>query len=109
MKIPISVEITKEKITGYLLVKREENDKSQHLIAAGYSLDEYENLINDLRDQILPLEAVLVDSTEYGDKYEIYGILKSPSGKKLSIKTIWMKEHVTEQWKFITLFPAKGR
>lgn len=109
MKIPFDAEIAREKITKYLLTKRDESDKSLYLTTAGYTIDEYEQLVEDLRNQILLFDATLIELTEFGDKYEINGVLKSPSGKELSIKTIWMKEHATEKWKFITLFPVRRR
>ncbi len=109
MKLPLNIEIAKEKITGYLLKERDDNDKSKYLSLAGYSQENFEQLISDLRTQILILDATVIDSTQYGEKYEIRGVLKSPTEMEIDIITIWMKEYKTERWKFVTLFPTRRR
>ena len=109
MKLPADTIIASAKITQYLLVQRKRNDKSTWLAQAGYSLDNWQTLANDLRRQILPLEAMLTDKSVYGQMYEIKGQLTGPNGKILAVHTVWMTEAATGETKFITLYPAKGR
>jgi hypothetical protein len=99
--------IAPEKLTQYLLVFRQRNDKSQWLAQAGYSLANWQSLENSLRSQILPLDALIVEETEYGQIYEIKGKLNGPNGKELSVCTIWLTEWATNNTKFITLYPDK--
>jgi len=35
--------------------------------------------------------------------------LTGPNGRTLEIRTIWMKEHLSQQTKFITLIPERNR
>ncbi len=107
MKIPIDAEISVDKIRNYLLLKRDVGDKSKFLLHIGYTLENYDTLINDLRIQFLPLEATYIEDTIYGKKFKINRILNGPNGKALFISTIWMLENISERWKFITLFPVK--
>ena len=107
MKLPANAVIASEKLTGYLLRKLPENDKSGFLAQAGYTLNNPERLATDLRNQILIHEAEFRESTEYGDKYSIRGELSGPNGRKLKVATIWMIEDATKLTKFITLYPAK--
>lgn len=96
--------IAEAKLTNYLLILLAKDDKSQFLAQAGYRLENWQQLQQDLREQILPLEAIPTAATQYGQKYSITGNLISPSGRTIRVKTIWM---VTEQkTQFITLFPA---
>jgi hypothetical protein len=44
-----NIEIPTEKITGYLLVSKEKNDKSAFLANLGYTLNNWSELINDIR------------------------------------------------------------
>ena len=44
MKLPENVIISQAKLLRYLLLPREENDKSQFLAAAGYTLSNWEVL-----------------------------------------------------------------
>jgi len=55
---------------------------------AGYSPDKWQRLLEDIRNQILPLEAELLRKTAYGDLFEIRGKLVGPNGVSLSIVTI---------------------
>lgn len=107
MRIPIDAEISVDKIRNYLLLKRDVGDKSKFLLQAGYSIENYDTLIRDLRNQFLPLEATYDEETVFGKKYKINRVLTGPNGKTLLVCTVWMLENMTNKWKFITLFPVK--
>lgn len=107
MKLPADTIIAPNKLTQYLLRLRVEDDKSQFLALAGYTLADADRLLQDIRKQLLPLDAEFHEETEYGPKYRIRGTLTGPNGRVLRIVTIWMKENETNQTKFVTLFPDK--
>jgi hypothetical protein len=81
------------------------DDKSQYLALAGYTLDNWEQLQRDLREQILGLEANLAGATRYGQKYSITGKLLGPNGQTIRVKTIWIVSG--KATRFVTFFPAK--
>ena len=108
MKLPENTLIAREKLTHYLLALRKRNDKSQWLVQAGYTLENWQVLETDLRNQVLSIDATLVEKTEYGQMYEISGKLIGPNGKTLSVRTIWMTERTTGNTKFITMYPTRG-
>jgi hypothetical protein len=64
MKLPADSEIPLEKLTLYLLVPKAKADKSKFLSRAGYSIKNAERLIEDIRSQILPLDATPAGTTE---------------------------------------------
>jgi hypothetical protein len=107
MKLPPDTFIARRKISEYLLVCRPEDDKSAFLARAGYVPDEADRLLADLRTQLLPLEARLLEGGEYGMKYEIRGKLTGPNGRSLRVVSIWMIEHAGGRAKFVTLYPDK--
>ena len=107
MKLPENTLISREKLTKYILVLRKRNDKSQWLAQAGYSIESWQVLENDLRSQILSIDATPIEDTKYGQLYEIRGALKGPNGKRLPVCTVWMTEKVTGITKFITMYPDK--
>jgi len=109
MILPVNTPISPEKLIQYLLTPRKRNDKSKWLAQSGYSLKNWRALENDLRKQILSLDAVPTDSTQYGQTYEIRGQLTGPNGKSLAVSTVWMLENATGVAKFITLYPDKGK
>ena len=107
MKFPLDATIASAKVASYLLTWRPENDKSQFLAQAGYTVADAGRLTDDMRAQLLPLEAVFEETTEYGDKFRITGTLTGPNGRRLSVVSIWMIERTGGATKFITLYPAK--
>jgi len=91
------------------LTQRKRYDKSKWLAQAGYAFKSWQVLKNDLRLQILSLEAIPTDNTQYGQTYEIRGRLTGLNGKILAVCTVWMIESVTGVTKFITMYPDKGQ
>jgi len=104
--LPQDAIITAEKLTNYLLVPLPKDDKSQFLARAGYTLDNWQQLEQDLRSQILTQPAELIEINRYGEKYAIRACLRGTNGLKLNILTIWMVANDTT--KFVTLVPDKG-
>lgn len=108
-KLPPDSHIAKEKLTHYLLVPQARGDKSAFLARAGYTTDNPDDLLNDLRMQILPLDSLPLESNEFGRYYEIRGQLVGPNGVIISVRTIWMTERLSGITKFVTLIPEGRR
>ena len=109
MRLPADTTIAEDKLTRYLLLPQARGDKSTFLARAGYTQGNADQLLLDLRTQILPLEAVALESNTFGRYYEIRGTLTGPNGVPLAVCTIWMTEHLSGVTKFVTLTPDKRR
>lgn len=109
MKLPTEAEIAQDKLTRYLLVKRPVGDKSEFLKQAGYGLDNWQQLEQDIRQQILSNEATSTEQFQHGEYFEIIGPLTVPNGAVLRVKTVWMQESSSGVTKVITLYPDKRR
>jgi hypothetical protein len=109
VRLPANTVIAEEKLARYLLLPQARGDKSVFLAKAGYGIGTIDRLLQDLRTQVLPLEAVLLASNQFGRYYEIRGTFTGPNGKTLAIRTIWMTEHLSGVTKFVTLIPDKRR
>jgi len=107
VKLPEDALIAAEKLTRYLLVKRPVGDKSEFLRQAGYTLDNWQRLEQDIRAQILPKDAVLIERTAYGELFEIRSSLVGPNAAVLALRTVWIREAATGSVKFVTLYPDK--
>lgn len=107
MKLPSDAIIAPAKVTAYLLTPRVEDDKSKFLALAGYTLGHAEILRNDLRS-LLAGEAKFLETTDYGDKYQICGMLTGPNSRALRVVSVWMVEKATGRTKFVTLYPDKS-
>lgn len=106
MKLPGDSLIDPRKITHYLLVPQVESDKSAWLARAGYTALNPQRLIDDIRHQLLRLEAKPSRSTPFGEAFEIQGVLSGPSGVPVAVRTIWLKESLSGQVRFVTMIPA---
>ena len=66
------------------------DDKSQFLARAGYTLDTWQQLEQDLRTQVLTQPAELIEVNRYAEKYAIRACLRGVNGVEFNILTIWM-------------------
>src|SRR5438046_10724313 len=82
-------------------------DKSASLARGGYTINNADQLLHDLRTQPLLLDATPLHSTEFGPFYGIRGPLVGPNGVTLHIRSIWMNEHVSAAASLPTLTAAK--
>lgn len=107
MILPADSIIARAKLTKYLLVLQSEDDKSKWLALAGYTLANVDLLEADLREQVLPHEAVLTRKNQFGSYFEICVLLAGPNGRVLSVRTIWQHDALSGEARFVTLYPRK--
>lgn len=107
MKLDEQAIIAKRKLTEYLLTPRSEDDKSEFLASAGYSMSQWRLLEQDIRRQLKEGNAHLIRVTRYGEIYHIRGTLTGPSGSVLRVITVWIRLHATGETRFVTLVPDK--
>jgi hypothetical protein len=104
--LPTDAVIPQAKLTQYLLIPLPKDDKSQYLAQAGYTLDNWQQLEQDLRNQVLTQPAKLAETNRYGTKYLIRATLKGANGVSLKVVTVWIVTRTTTR--FVTLVPDKG-
>ncbi|MGR3179423.1 MAG: DUF6883 domain-containing protein [Candidatus Anammoxibacter sp.] len=104
MKLSENTVISSEKLTKYLLIQKKRNDKSQWLAKAGYTIQNWQILEKDLRNQMLTKEATPIEKTKFGQTFEISSELLGPNGNSLTVTTIWMEEAGNNMSKFITMY-----
>lgn len=109
MKLPSNVIIPNAKITRYLLVYREQDDKSKFLAQAGFTQDNPEQLEAAILQLIQNQEAVEDKNNEYGIFYRVEGDLNGVNNQQLAVVTIWLERKTDRQIQFITLKPKKEK
>jgi hypothetical protein len=107
VKIPPDAIIPDDKLNRYLLVPREQDDKSKFLAQAGFTADNPEQLKLAIRQLAEQVEAVEDRSNEYGIFYRVEGQLTGVNNINLSVITIWLNRKVDGKFQFITLKPKK--
>ena len=107
MKLPEHVVIADDKLLRYLLRPLEENDKSEFLALAGYTLDTWEVLKKDLTDLAKTHEIANSVTSLYGAKHELRSVLTGPNHQTLHVVTVWIMLTATGETRFVTLFPDR--
>jgi len=88
MRLPANATIAEDKLLRYLLLPQVRGDKSAFLAQAGYVRENTSLLLHDLHTQIVPIDAVQLESTMFGQYYEICCTLIGPNGLKRAVRTI---------------------
>ncbi|MCC7446595.1 MAG: hypothetical protein IT324_04225 [Anaerolineae bacterium] len=105
MNIPSDAIIPYEKLTAYLRVFREEDDKSGVLAQGGFTLDNSDMLEMAIRQQVATANAEIDRENQYGNFYRVQGELIGINGRILNVVTVWLEERATGVVRFVTLKP----
>jgi hypothetical protein len=111
MKLPARERAVIEpaKIRDYLLSNSHPvgRFKAPFFASLGYTRTNWRRLEADLRDLAVSKDAEPGRNSPYGQKYEIRGNLKGPSGKSAEILTVWIILLGTDVPHFVTAFPEE--
>ncbi len=99
--------IDAQKIAGYVLnaEHRRGGSKASLLLAFGYDPANWQRLADDLRQYHLSTEVERSRATAYGTRYEIRAALQTPSGRLLTLRSIWQIDSGATVPRLITLYP----
>jgi hypothetical protein len=102
MKTLDQVIIPLDKLTRYLLVPREQNDKAKFLAQAGFTLKHVEALMTAIEQLFLVGKLKEDSSNEYGTFYRIEGELTDPEGHGLTVVSICLKQPLTDKYRLLS-------
>ncbi|MEM2126510.1 MAG: hypothetical protein QXQ53_08960 [Candidatus Methanosuratincola sp.] len=110
MKLPHAehAQIEARKIRDYLLSPTHPlgRFKAAFFRTLGYTQENWERLVQDLKEQHLVLDVKEVEETAYGRKYSIEGPLVGPNGRSALVVSVWIVEEGEEVPRFVTAYPA---
>jgi len=111
MKLPAAERAVIElaKIRDYLLSTSHPvgRFKAPFFASLGYTNANWNRLQEDLRDLAISGDAALGKYCPYGQKYEIRGTLRGPSGKSAEVLTVWIVLFGGDVPQFVTAFPGE--
>jgi hypothetical protein len=107
MQVPADAIIAVEKLTRYLLIHRPEDDKSAFLGQAGFTLANFRELEQAIRNLAAKEPALEDGANEFGTFYRVEGQLDGPNGSTLSVVLIWIQLDSDSSFRFVTLKPLK--
>lgn len=98
-----------EKLTRYLLVPRQWDDKSRFLAQGGFSRENPHLLLAAIRELAASVEAREDGESQYGEFFRAEGNLPGPTGRTLPVVTIWLRAWADGRVRFVTLKPWKEK
>ncbi len=80
--------------------------KAAFFVALGDSQEAWQTLAADLRSHAVENEAKASEMNAYGQKYEVHGILRGPTGRVAAIVSVWIVLSGEDLPRFVTAFPG---
>lgn len=113
MKLPYrkNCYIPKEKITKYLLSQTHFHgeSKANFFALVGFKKGDNEVLKQEIINLAQKNEVGRIMFSKFGTKYVVKGMIKTPSGRMISITTVWMIDYGKKAPRFITAYPLKRK
>ncbi len=111
MKLPNAhlVLVGREKITDYLLnaAHPDNSGKAQFFLSLGFRDDEREAVAQAFRNLAVMGDVTEVLETPHGIKYVLTGAIQTPSGKRPTVRTIWIIDRGRNCPRLVTAYPTK--
>ena len=109
MQLPSGLVVQDRKLTHYLLVYQVEDDKSEFLASAGYTLQNWQLLKRDRLKAMTIAEVVEVMPTDWGARFKVKAQWYGLNGQRLKVIVIWQQDDGSDAIRFVTLYPDKSR
>jgi hypothetical protein len=108
MEMPSSLFLQDQKITQYLLIFQDKDDKSLFLAKAGYTLQNWEQLKEDILRFVPGSQIFATVETAWGLRFKARSQWQGPNGRSIAVMTIWQEDPESEALRFVTLYPDKS-
>lgn len=97
--------IPEQKFTEYALNPAKDPNKSRVFKnALGYSLDNYKDLEENIRNNLNQSDMEFVSENQYGQKYRCDVEITGPNGKTAVVRTGWIKEPDSDKLRMTTVY-----
>jgi hypothetical protein len=98
--------VSREKVVDYLLNPSHPDgaSKAAFFLAMGFQPEKWQVLATAFQRLAQREEAICVDSP-HGSKYIVKGEIDTPSGLKVTIRTVWIVDNDSEIPRLVTAFP----
>lgn len=111
MKLPNAQQafVDEEKVTGYLLSETHSGgqEKQAFFSRFGFSVAEWEVMVEALVQHAQDHEVVREISTVHGTKYVIEGALLTPDERNPMVRTVWIIDTGETAARLVTAYPLK--
>lgn len=99
--------VESSKVRDYLLSSSDPIGRFKAVVffGLGYKLGNWTRLRDDLRAHAASPQVELDGAGAFGQKYVVIGPLLGPSGKTISLRTVWIISDVTSAPRLVTAYP----
>ena len=100
--------VPKEKLANYLLseIHPVGRPKALFLKNLGYDDNDIDILANDLLTIAQEQDVSDTQSFDFGTKYVIEGVMQTPNGSSITMRTVWIIESIDSRPRLVTAYPV---
>ncbi|MFM9971374.1 MAG: DUF6883 domain-containing protein [Burkholderiales bacterium] len=104
-----NVKVPEDKVRKYLLSSTHPMGKGKAalFIRFGFTAEKWQELAAELESHARENPVANISSTEYGVRYVIDGLLRTPNNSALNIRGVWFITRGIEVPRFVTAHPLK--
>lgn len=100
--------IDQRKIVDYLLATTHPvgGAKAAFFLSIGYRVEQWTRLRDDLADIVQNGEVIEAGATAYGLKMVVDGVVESPCGQMVVMRTVWISDGPDSAPRLVTAYPS---
>jgi hypothetical protein len=101
--------VPKRKITDYLLSQAHPlgKHKARVFLAFGFSIDDWQTFARTLHDHATINDVASTQQSALGTRIVIEGIINTPIGRRLTIRSVWFLDSGESIPRFVTAYPLR--
>ncbi len=111
MKLPNAgqAHVDETKIVDYLLSESHSDGRSKaaFFFSFGFDRTRWRELAAALRSHGAANEIASIQTSDYGTRYMVDGIIKTPDGRNPRIRTVWIVDNVNDEPRLVTAHPLR--
>ncbi|NDL58331.1 DUF6883 domain-containing protein [Phytoactinopolyspora mesophila] len=102
------VNVDERKVLDYLLAADHPvgGDKATFFLTVGYTRAHWNQLRDDLEEIGLHGQIVDEHKTQFGYKYVIDGVIQTPNGRMIGLRTVWISDEADTPPRLVTAYPS---
>jgi len=102
--------VPRAKVVDYLLsdIHRDGQHKAAFFKRFGFAAAEWERLAQALREHAAEHDVTRIETSSYGQRYIVEGIIRSPDTRNPLIRAVWFVESSEDTPRFVTAYPLRG-
>lgn len=99
--------VPRRKITDYLLSTTHPSgqDKAVFFQTFGFNVDEWELLADALKEHAAVHAVARVETSPFGTRYVVEGAMRTPSGRRPSVRSVWFVDEDGDPPRLVTAYP----